>query len=170
MKPISLATPIALALALACGCAVAVDSSSDPLRPMAFLAGHCFKGAAANGRDVDEHCFRWLYGGKALRDTHVVRGAGHADYTGESTYYWNSVARRIEYLYIENEGGVMRGAVEPADGALVFPATEFIEDGAAFTLRARWTILADGSYEALSERQDKDSWKTMFRIKMLKSI
>ena len=159
----------ALMLALACGQAVSADKGSDPLQPLAFLAGHCFKGEVANGKDVDEHCFQWIYGGKALRDTHVVRGAGHADYAGESTYYWDSLARRIDYLYIENQGGIMRGSVEPADGALVFPATSFVGDGIALTIRVRWTILADGSYEAWSEMQDKDDWRTMFRVKMAKS-
>ena len=34
----------------------------------------------ANGKDTDEHCFRWVYGGQALRDVHTVRGEGHSDY------------------------------------------------------------------------------------------
>ena len=115
------------------------------------------------------HCFRWIYGVKAPRDAHGVRGAGQPDYAGASTYYWDSLARRIEYLYIENEGGIMRGSVEPADGAQVFPAASFVEDGTALTMRVRWTVLADGSYEAWSEMQDKDGWKTMFKVKMVKS-
>lgn len=158
----------ALMLALAGGRAVPAEQGSNPLQPLAFLAGHCFRGELANGKDVDEHCFQWIYGGKALRDAHVVRGPGHADYSGESTYYWDSLARRIEYLYIENEGGIMRGSVEPADGALLFPATSFVEDGTALEIRVRWTMLADG-YEAWSEMHDKDAWKTMFRVRMVES-
>jgi hypothetical protein len=149
--------------------AVTAGQGTGSLRPLAFLAGHCFRGELANGKDVDEHCFQWLYGGRALRDTHMVRGAGHADYAGETTYYWDSLAKRIEYLYIENQGGIMRGAVESADGALVFPATSFVADGTALTIRARWTLLADGSYEAWSEMQDGHAWKTMFRLKMARS-
>ena len=167
MKAMPLAT--AAMLVLACNLAISAEEDSNPLQPLAFLAGHCFKGELAKAKDVDEHCFQWLYGGKALRDTHVVRGAGHADYAGESTYYWDSLARRIEYLYIENQGGLMRGTVEPSAGALVFPETSFIEDGKALKIRARWTLLADGSYEAVSEVQDKDAWKTMLRVKMVKS-
>lgn len=163
--------PLAAAalLVLAGNPALAAEETSNPLQPLAFLAGHCFKGELAQANDVDEHCFRWLYDGKALRDTHVVRGAGHADYVGESTYYWDSLARRIEYLYIENQGGIMRGTVEQSAGALVFPETSFVEDGKALKIRVRWTLLADGSYEAWTEVHDKGAWKTMLRTKMVKS-
>lgn len=167
MKTMPLA--VVAMLALACGRAIPAEDNPNPLQPFAFLAGHCFKGQLANGKDVDEHCFQWLYGDKALRDTHVVRGAGHTEYLGETTYYWDSLARRIEYIYIENEGGIMRGSVEQASGALVFPAASFVADGAALTIRARWAVLADGSYEAWSEMQDKDAWKTMLRVKMVRS-
>ncbi len=38
----------------------------EALKPMAFLAGHCWKGAFPDARQTDEHCFTWLYSGKAL--------------------------------------------------------------------------------------------------------
>jgi hypothetical protein len=142
-------------------------SAADPLQPMAFLAGHCFRGEVA-AKDTDEHCFRWILGGKALRDVHTVRGAGHPDYVGETTYYYDSGAQRIEYIYIENAGGLMRGTVEPGEGAFVFPATTFVAPGQALTLRVRWTLMADG-YEAWSEAQDKGAWATMFKVKMTKA-
>ena len=56
------------------------------LQPMAFLAGHCWKGEFSGGKGTDEHCFAWLYDGKALRDTHTVRASGRPDYVGETTY------------------------------------------------------------------------------------
>jgi len=158
-------TAILAALAAA---APLLASAADPLQPLAFLAGHCYRGEIAAGKDTDEHCFGWLYGGKALRDVHTVRGAGHPDYVGESTYYYDSGAKRIEYLYIENAGGVMRGTVEPGDGALVFPPATYVANGQAMTLRVRWTLGNDG-YEAWSEAQDKGAWTTMFKVRMSKS-
>jgi hypothetical protein len=156
--------PIAALLA----CAALPASAAEPLQPLAFLAGHCFKGEVAAGRDIDEHCFSWLFGGQALRDVHTVRSPGRPDYVGETTYYYDSGAKRIEYLYIENAGGVMRGAVEPVEGALVFPATTYVANGQAMTLRVRWT-LEDNGYEAWSEAQDKGAWATMFKVRMRKS-
>jgi hypothetical protein len=152
------------ALALA-GPAVAAEPVAA-LKPMAFLAGHCWKGALGDGARTDEHCFAWLYDGKMLRDTHTVRTPGKPDYVGETTYYWDSVGKRVEFLYVENLGGISRGTVESVPGALVFPATQYIEGGAATTYRVRWTIVEDGLYEAWSEAQSKDGWATMFKVRM----
>ena len=157
-----------LVFALALLGAAADRGKPDPLKPLASFAGHCFKGTLAGGKDTDEHCFQWMYGGKALRDVHTVRGASHPDYVGETTYYWDSGARRIEYLYVENAGGIMRGTVEPAEGAIVFPPATYVADGQAMTLRVRWTLAAEG-YEAWSEMEDKGAWTTMFRVRMAKS-
>ena len=153
----------------AMGSGAGVAASIEPLRPMAFLAGHCWKGDFADGKQTDEHCFAWLYDGKALRDTHTVRTPGRADYIGETTYYWDSVARRVEYVYIENLGGVSRGSMQSTPDALVFPATQYVADGQAMTYRVRWTRLSETAYEAWSEMQGKDGWSTMFKLTMKRS-
>jgi hypothetical protein len=148
--------------------ATAADAPANPLQPMAFLAGHCYKGSV-RGNDMDEHCFTWMYGGRALRDVHTVKTPGQPDYVGETTYYYDSGAKKIEYLYIENAGGIMRGSVEPGDGAIVFPATTYVAGGQAMTLRVKWTLQGTDAYEAWSEMQNKDQWVTMFKAKMTKS-
>jgi len=145
---------------------VAVAEPIEALKPMAFLAGHCWKGEFPDGKRTDEHCFQWVYDGKALRDVHTVRDPGRPDYVGESTYYWDSVAKRIEYLYIENLGGVSRGSMEPAAGALIFPATQFVADGQVLTYRARWSFAGNDEYNVLSEAQGKDGWKPMLKLTM----
>ncbi|HEY1328194.1 MAG TPA: hypothetical protein VGI14_14730 [Casimicrobiaceae bacterium] len=147
-------------------------AGAEPLpafQPMAFLAGHCWKGDFADGRQTDEHCFQWLYGGMALRDTHTVRAPGRPDYVGETTYYFDSAARRVEWVYIENQGGVSRGTVQGVEGALVFPATQFVGDGNVMTYRVRWTPMGPDAYEAWSEMQTKDGWTTLFRLTMKRS-
>ena len=80
-------------------------------QPLAFLAGHCWKGAFPDGKQTDEHCFTWIYGGRFLRDRHTVRAEGKPDALGESIYFWNTSARQLEYLYIESDGGFSRGPV-----------------------------------------------------------
>ena len=162
-------TLAALFVSSALGSGTGVSAPIEPLQPMAFLAGHCWKGDFVDGKRTDEHCFVWLYDGKALRDTHTVRTPGQPDYVGETTYYWDSAARRLEYVYIENAGGVSRGSVESAPGALVFPATQYVEGGQSMTYRVRWTRLSDTSYEAWSEMQVKDGWTTMFKLTMKQS-
>ena len=143
---------------------VASAAPVEGLSPMAFLAGHCWRGAFPDGKQTDEHCFTWLYDGKALRDTHVVHAPGRPDYVGETTYYWDSAARRVEFVYIENLGGISRGTMEPGADALIFPPTQYVEGGAAMTYRTRWTRKGDDAYEAWSEMQGKDGWTTMFKV------
>jgi hypothetical protein len=139
-------------------------AAPEALQPMAFLAGHCWQGDFPGGKMTDEHCFAWMYDGKALRDTHTVRAPGKPDYIGETTYYWDSVARRVEFIYIENAGGISRGTMEAAPGVLTFPPAQYIADGQSMTYRVRWTLLDAKSYEAWSEMQGKDGWATMFKL------
>jgi len=149
--------------------ALAFGAPIDALKPMAFLAGHCWKGEFPDGKQTDEHCFQWLYDGKALRDTHTVRAPGRADYVGETTYYWDSVAKQVQFLYFENQGGISRGTVESTKAALVFPATQYVADGEAMTYRVRWTLIDGNSYEAWSEMQGPKGWVTMFKLTMRQS-
>jgi len=152
----------ALALALA-----QVGARAEPaaaLLPMAFLAGHCWKGSLGDGRQTDEHCFAWLLDGQALRDTHTVRTPGKPDYVGDTTYYVDPATRRVNFIYVENRGGISRGSMASEPGALVFPDAVYIDADGAMSYRARWTPQGDDAYEAWSEAKDKDGWKTMVRM------
>jgi hypothetical protein len=150
--------------------AAAAHAETPALSPMAFLAGHCWKGNMAMPGQTDEHCFAWLYGGMALRDTHVVRTPGQPDYVGESTYYYDSARKQVEYVYIENFGGISRGVMQATPGALVFPATQYVSDGQTLTYRARWSLADAKSYEAFSETEGANGvWTTQFKV-LLKRV
>lgn len=152
------------ALALTTLAGVAWAEPAPLLKPMAFLAGHCWKGTLQDGRTTDEHCFFWMYGGSVLRDTHTVRRPGKPDLTGESTYFVDTVANHVAFLYLENGGGSSRGTVESLPEALLFPDTQYVSGGEALVYRARWTRQGDRAYEAWSEAQGADGWTTMFRV------
>ena len=156
----------ALALALPCLAATATAEPPELLRPMAFLAGHCWKGTLSDGQATDEHCFAWMYGGRVLRDTHTLRRSGQSDAVGESTYYVNLAGNRVEFLYLESSGGFSHGTVERLPEALLFPDTQYISDGEALVYRARWTRQDDKAYEAWSEAQTDKGWSTMFKLVM----
>ena len=155
----------AVALTLIAGGASAAEPP-ELLQPMAFLAGHCWKGAFPDGKKTDEHCFAWMYGGQVLRDTHTVRAADKPEFAGETTYYIDSAGKRVEYLYVESVGGFSRGSVENAPQALLFPDGRYIADGETLAYRARWTRQGDQAYEAWSEAQTPKGWVTMFRLVM----
>jgi hypothetical protein len=171
MNPRHLRTCCALALVASlpagtAGSAAAAPPVDDPYRPLAFLVGHCWKGAFAKGNDTDEHCFSWIYGGKFVRDEHVVHRDGRPDAFGESIYMWDSAAGRLEYLYIESAGGFSRGAVTAADGALVFAPVSYVENGASQTYRSRWQRAGDDAYDVVTEFQLKDRWVPGFTLHM----
>ena len=135
----------------------------EALKPMAFWAGHCWKGEFAGRPQTDEHCFQWMYGGQALRDVHTVRTPGQPDYVGETIYYYDSAARQVQYLYVENGGGISRGTMTPNASGLSFPAAQYIAAGQTLTYRVQWTPSGD-AYEAFSEINVNDKWVTQFKM------
>ena len=141
----------------------------DPYAPLAHLAGHCYAGSMRGGKDVDTHCFTWVYGDKFVRDVHVVKGEGHEDYVGETIYYFDSTDKKLKYLYVENKGGSSAGAVEPAEQALVFPPTDFQAGGKTQTYRSRWTRRGDEGYDAVTEFKQADGgWGGGWVVRMEK--
>src|ERR1700739_381536 len=154
----------ALALTLLAGAAWA--EPNELLKPMAFLAGHCWKGTFPDGKKSDEHCFAWAAGGQALRDTHTVRAGDQAVFSGETTYYVDSAGKRVAYLYVESTGGFSTGSAENGPDALVFPDGRYTSDGETMNYRARWTRQGDQAYEAFSEAQTPKGWAPMLKLVM----
>ncbi|MDN2672431.1 hypothetical protein OX459_13585 [Janthinobacterium sp. SUN026] len=153
-----------LSLPLLLPTSAALAQPAAALQPMAFLAGHCWKGEFPGGKQTDEHCFQWLYGGRMLRDVHTVRSPGKPDYVGETTYYHDAAEGKVAFLYVENSGGYSRGTMRPADGGLDFPATQYVgASGKALTYRVRWTPSGD-AYEAASEMLVDGRWLPQFKL------
>ena len=155
-----------LLLLLSCS---AMAAPVDALKPMSFLAGYCWKGNIPASASTDEHCFEWVLDGKALRDTHTVRTAGKPDYVGETTYYWSAISKKVEYLYLENQGGMSRGEMETLAGQLALPPAETVAEEPNATYRVRWEPSGKNSYDAWSEKKLQDDWHTMFKMTMKKT-
>jgi hypothetical protein len=169
LRHLRLMWTIALGASLAApaaGPAAAPPAAADPYEPLAFLIGHCWKGAfAGDAHATDEHCFSRIYG-RFVRDEHVVHREGRPDAFGESIYLWNSAARQLEYFYLESAGGFIRGTVTAEDGALVFPAAAFVEQGESMNVRSRWQRAGDDAYDVFTEFLVKDRWVPGFSLHM----
>jgi hypothetical protein len=137
----------------------------EPYRPLAFLVGHCWKGTFPDGKVTDEHCFSWIYGGKFVRDEHVVRGGAHEG-RGESIYVWDGAAHELQYLYIESGGGFSRGTVGSEGETLVFPPSRYLENGKTQTYRSRWLPQGEDAYEVNTEFEVQDRWVSGFKMRM----
>lgn len=168
LRAMSIAATAVLLLALP-SAASAAEPPPSPYAALAYLAGSCWQGALPGGKDIDTHCFSWVYGGKFLRDQHTVRGAGHEDYLGESIYFWDAAARKLQYLYIESAGGSSLGAVEASGDTLVFPDTSYQEGGQTRVYRSRWQKSGTDAYDVITEFKNKDGWAAGFSAHMKKA-
>ena len=161
----------AAAASLLAGMAMAAPAEAPPApyQPLAFLVGHCWRGTFPDGKATDEHCFSWIYGGKFVRDEHVVhRGEGRADGLGESIYVWDATSKQLQYLYIESAGGFSRGTVSGEGDTLLFPPTSYLEKGETQTYRSRWQPAGQDAYDVVTEFQVKDRWVPGFKLHMEK--
>jgi hypothetical protein len=145
---------------------LALAEPQSAFKPLAFLAGHCWKGTFPGGKQSDEHCFSWVYEGKFLRDVHTLRSPGQPDAMGESIYVFDSLNQRLEYLYIESDGGFARGEVATDSEALVFPDTALIQNGQKQVYRARWTRSGAHAYEVATEFKTNEGWVSGFKVHM----
>jgi len=172
MKPATFTTRCACALmalvaSAATVCGADTAAPADPYQPLAFLIGHCWKGTfAGDARMTDEHCFSRIYGGKFVRDEHVVHREGRPDAFGESIYTWDPASGRLEYLYIESAGGFLRGTVTAEEGALVFPTAGFVERDGSTNVRSRWQRMGEDAYDVVTEFQVQDRWVPGFSLHM----
>jgi hypothetical protein len=152
-----------LGLCAVVGLATAADQSTR-LEPLAFLAESCWAGTFPDGKSVDTHCFHWMYGGKFLRDVHVVRG-DKPDYHGETVYWWDAREARPRYMYWNSEGGVSEGLVDVRATQLHFPEESVrTPDGKEQAYRSVWERKGADRYDAVTEFRKADGWQEAWRV------
>ena len=151
--------------------AMAAEKLPRPeFQAMSFLAGHCWKGTFPGTQMTDEHCFSWVYGGRFMRDRHVVhRGARQPDALGETIYFWDSSARQLHYFYIESEGKFIRGTVANDGATLRFPESTYVEDGQEQSVRSQWKPVGEDAYDVVTEFRMGAEWKPGFNVHMRRS-
>src|SRR5579863_2272317 len=107
--------PLILLSALSMNAAPA-EAVKNPLAPLDFLVGHCWTGDFPQGMGKDTHCFAPMYGGKFVRDKHVLHGK-QGDYLGETIYAFDPKQKQIVYWYFSSDGDMDSSRVIPvADG------------------------------------------------------
>ncbi|MEX2126361.1 MAG: hypothetical protein WD795_20880 [Woeseia sp.] len=155
---------ILLVLWLALSMATAHAADDSPLSPFGFLAGHCWSGEFEESGATDTHCYTWVFGGKHLRDVHVVSGE-EPDYRGETIYSVEGTSGDIIFRYWNSLGGVSDGRIELEDGAILAPGGTYVgEDGKAREFRSSLRQIDDMHYEALTEERIDDEWRNFSRV------
>ena len=129
--------------------AAAPAPPGEPLAPLAFLVGHCWRGEFSGGAK-DTHCFESVFDGRHVRDRHEVAGPGEP-YRGETLYSWNAAQGRVEYTYWNSLGGVSRGTMAAKAGILDFGDESYTgPNGERMTMSTLWRRVGDDSYEAVT--------------------
>lgn len=141
------------------------DGSSN-LQPLAFLAGSCWKGTFVGRAVTDEHCFTWMYGGRFLRDRHVVRGDS-VPYEGETTYAWDAERKQIVYWYVALPGFYSEGTVDTVDGALSF--RDKVITSTPRQLRTLWRRSGGDAYTVRVEEVNAGSTKMLWSMVLQRS-
>ncbi len=147
--------------------ALAVDAGdapvNDALKPLAFLAGSCWKGPFADRNATDEHCYEWMYGGQYLRDRHIVRG-DRKPYRGETIYFWDAAENAVGYIYFNSNGGVSRGTLKVEGQALLFPAERYAEGSTTREFSTTLTRENADSYYSSMRKLKAGQWLEAWRV------
>jgi|SRR6478672_629842 len=136
------------------------------LQPLAFLAGSCWKGTFTGRSVTDEHCFKWIYNGRFLRDHHIVVGDSVA-YEGESTYAWDTPSKQIVFWYIALPGFYSHGTVAPSDSVLLFH--DNLQTVDARQMRTTWRRSGPDAYIVRVEEITGGTSKVWWTMEMKRS-
>lgn len=139
------------------------DAAKDPLQPIAFLVGHCWSGDFPNAMGKDTHCYESMYGGKFVRDKHVLHGK-QGDYLGETIYGFDPGKKQITYWYFSSDGDIDSSAMIPVASGFDFPERHLTKPQ-DLTMRTRWNRIGDDRYESINERKvGNGDWKTEWKV------
>ena len=147
--------------------ALALDAPApgapNPLQPLQFLVGHCWSGELPRGMGRDTHCFEPMYGGKFIRDKHVVKGK-NGDYLGETIYGFDARSKQIAYWYFSSDGDIDQSSVLPVADGFDFPERHLTQPQDV-VMRTHWKRLGDNGYEAINERKDAEGkWEVEWKV------
>jgi hypothetical protein len=145
--------------------AIAHTAENVPLAPFDFLAGHCWRGEFQDSAATDTHCYTWVYGGKHLRDVHVVSGDG-PEYRGETIYSVDGASGDVIFRYWNSLGGVSDGRVEFEGDAILAPGEKYLgDDGQPREFRSSLRRLDETSYETQTEELVGNEWTDFSRVR-----
>ena len=135
---------------------------ANPLQPLDFLVGSCWAGDFPNGMGVDTHCFEAMYGGKFVRDKHVLHGK-QGDYLGETIYGFDPGKKQIVYWYFSSDGDIDSSSMLPVADGFDFPERHLTQPQDTI-MRTHWHRVDADRHESLNERKQGDAWKTEWKV------
>jgi len=148
---------LAVALLGAWPCGAAGQAEDDPLAPLRFLAGACWRAEIAGTGLTDVQCVEEMPGG-FLRAKHVLLGSD-PEYSGETIYFHDAETGHARFIYFTSLGGVSRGSVIWQDGRLLFPDQRHVSaSGEELRIEGHMEQPHRDAYVAVSRRWVDGDW------------
>ncbi len=163
MRTSSAAIRVLALLVITFGARAGSQDRPDPLAPLRFLAGSCWRAEISGGDLVDVQCVEEIAGG-FLRSRHAVFGT-KPEYSGETLYFVDAETETARFVYFTSLGGVSRGSVVAEGGRLVFPDQRHVaRDGAEMRLYGRLERVAADAFRSENRRWVKGAWTDAVRM------
>jgi hypothetical protein len=155
---------LAAALALlAAATDMPAAAADDPLAPLRFLAGACWRAEFPGGGLADVQCVEEMPGG-FLRSRHAVFGT-EPEYSGDTVYFPDAETGTARFIYFTSLGGVSSGSVIEQGGLFVFPDQRHISaSGEELRLHGTWEVLSADAFRSESRRWANGAWSEPFTI------
>ena len=167
MRPDRPAALLLLALALLPSLALGQARAGIPVVPMdrfqwlGELAGSCWRGTSAEGKELDTQCYsvQWdrLLRGKTRMQ--VPRGEKTVTLEGDLVIGWNPRNGQFDVAQWNSEGRLVLSEATLHRGAFRFWTRE--RDGSEPKERTIWRRYGKERFEVTLERRDGDRWRTV---------
>ena len=129
----------------------------DPLAPMRFLSGRCWRGQFGSSAAYDVMCAEDMPGGH-IRARHLVRGID-GDYRGETIYFHDAERQLIRFHYYTSLGAIQQGVVTvDGDRFQIDPIRHVRADGTVLQLSATGERTEEGSYRTTTRFWGAGKW------------
>ena len=156
-----------LALALLPSPAFAQARAGIPVVPMdrfqwlGELAGSCWRGTSAEGKEVDTRCFsvQWDRLLRGTTRTPVPRGDKVVTVEGDLVIAWNPRNGQYDVAQWNSEGRLVVAEATLYRGAFRFWTRE--KDGSDPKERTIWRRYGKERFEVTLERREGDRWRTV---------
>ena len=156
----------ALVLGAALCCGTTSAAPDNPLATMQFLAGYCWHADLRDGRR-SEHCFDWRLNRQHLHDRHSSRGPAGSE-VSELVFSTAKDLQGLHFSLTHSQGGYRSGLIELDQGALIFPAEEYISTEGISLRRERWYQAGHDSLLVVEEAAPTAAdggWKKLSRTR-----
>ena len=148
----------AILLVAAAWSAPAAASQSDPLAPLRFLEGSCWRAEFPGAAQADFQCVEPMVEGHFLRARHTVRGTD-PEYWGETVYYRDGETKGIRFIYFTSTGATSQGSVRFDDEGIGLIEERYVlESGHVIELSILLSRPADDRYDVAVKQREGDDW------------